>query len=101
MRSVAGRNRTTHATEMAKASGQDWIEHHGGPAVLPRSGAVPPPCQCSRHDGASPPIDLEPIRQWAPSEPMDCRRTFASSSRCSLAGGNRYEWSRITLVFLQ
>jgi hypothetical protein len=100
MRSVPGRNRTTHSTEMAKASGQDRVEHDSGPAVLPRNGAVPPPCQRSRHGGASPPIDLELIRQWTPSEPMDCRWTFASSSRCSLPRGNRYEGSRITLVSL-
>ncbi len=50
IRSVRGRNRTTDSTEMAESGGQDWVKQHGGIAVLPRAGAVPPPCQCARHN---------------------------------------------------
>ena len=49
MRSTRGRNRTSDATEMAHASGQDWVEQDGCVAILPCAGAVPPPGQCARH----------------------------------------------------
>ena len=41
MRSVGGRNWTPNATEMAQASGQDWVEQDSGLAILPGAGAVP------------------------------------------------------------
>ena len=100
MRSVPRRNRTPHSTEMAKASGQDWVEYDSGPAVLPRDSAVSPPCQGARHGATCQPTRLELMRRWAPSQPTGCRWTFAGSSRYSLARGNRCGWSRVTLVSL-
>jgi hypothetical protein len=63
MRSVRGRNWTPNSTEMAEASGQDWVEQDGGPAVPPRAGAVPPPCQGARHGATCPPTRLELMRR--------------------------------------
>ena len=80
MRSVRGRNRTPHSTEMAQASGQDWVEQDSGPAVLPRAGAVPPPCQCARHGAARPPSHVEPVRQWVRSHQNGSRWGFADRS---------------------
>ena len=46
MRSVGGRNWTPNATEMAQASGQDWVEQDSGLAILPGAEAVAPPSIC-------------------------------------------------------
>ena len=82
MRSVQGRNRTPDSTEMAQASGQDWVEQDSGPAVLPRAGAVPPPCQCARH-GAAPharPAIWNRLGQWVRSQQTGSRWGFADPS---------------------
>ena len=95
-----GRNWTPDSTEMAEASGQDWVEQDCGAAVLPRAGAVPPPCQCARHGTAYPPDRVELVRRLVRSQPTSCRWTFADPSRRSLSRGHPDGWSRVTVVSL-
>jgi hypothetical protein len=78
LRSPPRRNSTTDSTEMAQASCQHWVEQHGRAPVLPRTRAVPPPCQDGRHSAARPPDDGELDRSTV-SQAIRRRCTFPRS----------------------